>query len=82
MQQLNSLLQDRKVLSADVTRQRLSQHSQVGQIPCPAIKCILQVLLQSKKNLLLNLADRIFSKSVQQVILHFMGQGLQTSVDF
>lgn len=45
MQQLNSLLQDGEVFSADVTRQRLSEHSQVGQVSCPAVKRILQVLL-------------------------------------
>lgn len=45
MQQLNALLQDREVLGTDVARQRLSQHIQMGQIPSPAIKCVLQVLI-------------------------------------
>lgn len=49
MQQLNSLLQDRQVLSTDVARQGLPQHSQMGQIPGPAIKCVLQVLLLKQK---------------------------------
>lgn len=48
MQQLDSLLQDGQILSADVAGQGLSQHSQMGQIPGPAIKCILQVLKQKQ----------------------------------
>ncbi len=49
MQELNALLQDREVVSTDVARQGLSQHGQMGQIPSPAIKCVLQVLLLKQK---------------------------------
>lgn len=51
LQQLHPLLQDGEVVGADIARQRLPQHRQVGQVLRPAVKRALQVLQERTTSL-------------------------------
>lgn len=44
VQELRSLLEDRKVFGTDVAGERLPQHRQMGEIPSPTIKSIFKLL--------------------------------------
>lgn len=65
MKQRDSLLKDRKVFGADVAGQGLSQDSQMGQITCPVVKCILQVLLLTQQSLFFYSAHRTLEPEQQ-----------------